>query len=365
LESINVDARKQRPNLLDVARHAGVSSATVSRVLNNTAPVRQDVRERVLASVSALGYHASSSSPSSVMENALALLVPDILNPYFTEVARVIQREANADGYMPLVLDTAEDSQREHEFLRMLVGQPIRGIIACGSRIPFSDLVAIRSHLTVPMVIINRSVRLPQVSCILLELENATFRATRHLLELNHTRIAYLPGPSLSDTSLLRRRGVEAALGEAGLALRAEHCPASFPDVDGGFQAMSALLALPPANRPTAVIAYNDLMALGVLHAIRAHRLRVPEDISVIGVDNISMAEHANPPLTTISQPRERIGRLAMQIMRRMIKGESPPEEGYTLIECPLTIRESTAVAPASANPVLSNPITRPQLTTG
>ncbi len=358
-----MDARKQRPRLLDVARHAGVSSATVSRVLNNTAPVGEEVRDRVLASVSALGYHASAGPPSSVMENALALLVPDILNPYFTEVARVIQREASADRYLPLMLDTAEDPQREMEFLRMLVGQRVCGIIACGSRISSSDLVAIRNHLTVPMVMINRNVRLPQVSCIVLEMENATGRAARHLLELNHTRIAYLPGPSLSETSQRRRRGIETALNEAGLTLRAEHCPVSYPDVDGGFQAMSALLALAPTHRPTAVIAYNDLMALGVLHAVRAHHLRVPEDISVIGIDNISMAEHANPPLTTIAQPRERIGRLAMQIMRRMIKGEPPPEEGYTLIECPLMIRESTAVAPASANSVHADPIGPAQLT--
>ncbi len=353
--------RRSRPNLLDVARHAGVSPATVSRVLNNTAPVRPRVRERVLASVSALDYHASAGPSSSWMENSLALLVPDILNPYFTEVARVIQREASADGYLPIVLDTAEDPQKECEFLRMLVGQPVRGIIACGSRIPLPDLVAIRSHLAVPMVIINRSVRLPQVSSILLELENATYRATRHLLELNHKRIAFLPGPSLSDTSQLRRRGVETALTEAGLLLPPEYCPVSFPDVDGGFQAMSALLALPPAHRPTAIIAYNDLMALGVLHAIRAHHLRVPEDISVIGVDNISMAEHANPPLTTIAQPRERIGHLAMQILRRMIRGDQPPEDGYILVECSLTIRESTAVAPNGSNGAHTDHPARPQ----
>ncbi len=353
-----MSVRRSRPNLLDVARHAGVSPATVSRVLNNTAPVRQRVRERVLASISALDYHASSSASPSLMENSLALLVPDILNPYFTEVARVIQREASADGFLPFVLDTAEDPAREYEFLKMLVGKPVRGIIACGSRIPLSDLIAIRTHLAVPMVMINRNVRLPHISCILLELENATYRAARHLLELNHTRIAYLAGPNLSETSQLRRRGIEAALGEAGLTMPAQHAPVSFPDIDGGFQATSALLALPPAHRPTAIIAYNDLMALGVLHAIRAHRLRVPEDISVIGVDNISMAEHANPPLTTIAQPRERIGHLAVQIMRHMLQGEPPPEEGYALIECPLTIRESTGPAPANAQAIPANTVT-------
>ena len=106
---------------------------------------------------------------------------------------------------------------------------------------------------------------------------------------------------------------------------------------------MSALLALPSAARPTAVIAYNDLMALGVLHAARISRVRVPEDFSVVGIDNISMSEHSNPPLTTIAPPKHRIGRMAMQILRRMIEGEPPPEESYAYVQCPLIVRESTA----------------------
>jgi len=113
--------------------------------------------------------------------------------------------------------------------------------------------------------------------------------------------------------------------------------------VDGGFQAMSALLALPLENRPTAAIAYNDLMALGALHAVRSHHLHVPEDISVIGIDNIAMAAHSNPPLTTLSPPKHRIGRMAMQMLRRMIEGHALPGESYTMIECPLIVRESTA----------------------
>jgi DNA-binding LacI/PurR family transcriptional regulator len=336
---------KLRPSLLDVAQHAGVSPATVSRVLNNTAHVRENVRERVMASVQALGYQASASSSSttSARQNAIALIIPDILNPYFTEIVRGVQDEASGDKLMPLLLDTAEDPQRELEFLRMLASQPVCGIIVCGSRIPHQDLVAIQSQLHTPLVIINRTLRLPNVACIMVDLKSATYRATHHLLDLHHTRIAYLSGPGKSETSLARRTGIEAALMEAGLALRPEWCPISFPDVDGGFQAMSALLTLPQDNRPTAVIAYNDLMALGILHTIRSHRLRVPEDISVIGVDNISMAAHANPPLTTLSQPKHRMGRMAMQTLRRMIEGHPPPEEGYTLMECPLIVRESTA----------------------
>ena len=337
-----------RPSLLDVARHAGVSPATASRVINNSAHVRENVRERVLASVQALGYQpsGSSASPALLRQNTIALVIPDILNPYFTEIARGVQDEASGDKLLPLLLDTAEDPQRETEFLRMLANQPVCGIIACGSRISTDELIAIRRHLSTPMITINRTLRMPNIACIIVDLKHATYRATRHLIDLNHTRIGFLTGPSESETSLARRAGIEVALAEAGLALRPEWCPLSFPDVDGGFQAMSAVLALPPDNRPTAVIAYNDLMALGVLHAIRSHGLRVPEDISVIGIDNIAMAEHSNPPLTTLSPPKHRMGRMAMQMLRRMIQGFSSSQDSFLLMESPLTVRESTGPAP-------------------
>lgn len=332
-----------RPSVSDVARLAGVSPATVSRVLNHTASVREEVRLRVLQAVEQLNYQSPPYASEAPHNNVIALIIPDILNPYFTEAARGVQREASRDGYMLHVLDTNEDAERECEFLRTLISQPVSGIIALGSRISTADLVAIRTRLTTPMIILNRSVHLPGVACMLVDLENATYRATRHLLDLGHTRIAFLPGPAASETSHLRRRGVEKALNEAGLDLSRGISPDSFPDIDGGFQAMSALLALPRDECPTGVICYNDLMSLGALHAIRLHRLRCPEDISVIGIDNIAMTPHTNPPLTTLAVSKTEMGQTAMNILRRMIAGSPPPEDSYTLVECNLMLRESTA----------------------
>ena len=335
-------ADRPRPSLTDVARQAGVSPATVSRVLNHTASVREDVRQRVLLAVGDLGYQSPPYSPTPVRQNAIAMLIPDILNPYFTEVVRGVQMEASQDGYMPLVLDTSESPEREMEFLRTLGEQPVCGIIAVGSRMSTAELVTMRTHLSMPMVVINRILRLPNLACILVDLENATYRATRHLMDLGHTRIAFLPGPAASETSGLRRHGVDKALAENGLVIGKGISPATFPDIDGGFQAMSALLAQPPGERPTGVICYNDLMALGALHAIRSHHLRCPEDISVIGIDNIAMTQHTNPPLTTLAISKAQLGRLAMQILRRMIAGQPPPEDSYSLVDCNLILRDST-----------------------
>lgn len=341
-----MDAKKPRTSLHNVAQRAGVSPATVSRVLNNTAPVRDGVRSRVLAAMSELSYAPPSGrSAARAIENAIALLIPDILNPFCAEVVRGVQDEANVAGYMPVLYDSTEDPQREQRFLRLFASQPVRGIILCSSRLGSAELLSFCHQNNAPIVLINRSIHHPKVACILTDMEEGAWRATRHLLDLHHTRIAFLSGPYKSEQSQARRRGVERALAEAGLTLRSELCPASNPNVDGGFQAMSALLALPSADCPTAVIAYNDMMALGVLHAIRAHHVRVPEDISVIGTDDIAIAAHANPPLTTITQPKYRMGRTAMQVLQRMIQGRPPPEDGYTLMESALIVRESTAPA--------------------
>lgn len=311
-------------------------------MIHNNAPVRENVRARVLAAMSVLGYEMTRSS-LTLFRNVIAVHVPDILNPFFAEVVRGIQDEATAHGFMVLLVDFAEDTSRENELLQTSFAKPLDGVIVCASRLSDVELIALREQHSTPMVLLNRQVVHPEIPCILVDFENAIYRATRHLLNLNHTQIAYLAGPAGSATSRIRRHGVELAMQEAGLMLTDEMCPGSFPNVDGAFQAMSALLTLPDNKRPTAVLAYNDVMALGALHAIRAHRLRVPEDVSVVGFDDIAMAAHANPPLTTIAQPKYRMGKLAMRLLAQMAHGEPIRSEGYTLLDAPLIVRESTA----------------------
>jgi DNA-binding LacI/PurR family transcriptional regulator len=183
----------------------------------------------------------------------------------------------------------------------------------------------------------------PRIPSVVVDFTAATYQVTQHLLNLQHSRIAYLGGLVNSETSQQRRTGIQTALAEANLSLRPEWCVNSFPNVEGGFQAMSSLLAQNGTERPTAVIAYNDMLAIGALNAIRTHRLRVPEDISVVGFDGISIAAYTNPPLTTINQPKFQMGKLAMRILHAMIQGQEMPGGGYTLMESPLIIRGSTA----------------------
>ncbi len=306
---------------------------------------------KVHASLRALGYEPPSTRASvSTSTSTIGLVISDILNPYFTEMVRGVQDEAGPDRYIPFLLDTLEDPQRELQGLRALLNRGIAGVILCASRLPNDVLIALHSRHKIPMVVIGRNIDHPDIPCVMIDSHLAAYRAARHLCNLNHRRIALLAGPSSAQAAQDRRNGILAALAEFGLTLRAEWCPIGFPSIDGGFQAMSALLAMPAAERPTAAVAFNDIMALGALHAIRAHNLRVPEDFSLIGFDDIGMAAHANPPLTTVSQPKYRMGRLGMKILGQLIQEQTTLGEGYTMLDSSLVVRESTGPAKASTN---------------
>ncbi|HEX2907942.1 MAG TPA: LacI family DNA-binding transcriptional regulator [Phototrophicaceae bacterium] len=339
-------SRNDQPTLKDVALQVGVSTATVSRVLNNTAPVNVETRRRILEAISALGYeHTPTLAPAETEKHLIALLIADILNPFFTEIVRGVAEEIQLQQFGLLLYDTSASSYRSEEVFPFLIDQRVSGIIACSAPIPPADLIAFYEQQLVPVVVLNRRLDHPRIPTITIDFENAAYRATQHLIGLNHTRIGYLAEYSAAEPTQARQRGIERALREIGLTLQSDWCPAAFPSAEGGFQAMSSLLAADHNCQPTAVIAYNDMMALGALHAIRTSGRSVPDDISVVGFDGIGMAAHANPPLTTIEQPKYRMGRLAMQTLKRLIEEPNSPGGGYTLVESPLVIRESTGPA--------------------
>jgi LacI family transcriptional regulator len=337
---------KKHSTLADVARNARVSTATASRVLNNTGPVSQDLRKKIEASVSALGYTPHRSSKPRG-QGTIALLVEDLLNPYFPEIIRGVQDEADNYGTILTFYNLTDQPQRPHQLLQKLSKQSLEGMIITGSS-PFPELLEWHERYKVPIVIINRQVAQPGVHCIKVDFENAMYRATQHLLSLNHTRFGHLASPVTGEIAQTRQRGIELALKEVGLTLRPEWCPIVPPgtEVEGGYQAMRALLDLPTGDRPTAVIAFNDIIAVGALHAVRAAGLRVPQDVSIIGVDDISIAAHVYPPLTTIGQPKYRMGKLAVQTLRQMREGKMPIGNNCTLLESPLIVRESSGPAP-------------------
>jgi len=283
---------------------------------------------------------------NSLSARTVAVIVADLLNPFFPELLRGIDLEARQDGTGLLLYDTGEDTQPEEHMLNMVTGRPLDGVIVAGSRIATDELIAYCKRSSIPLVVINRSAHCcAEVACIRVDFEKATYHAARHLLNLGHKRIGFLSGPEMTEMALARRKGLENALNEVNLSLKQSWLAGGFPNVAGGFQAMSALLSLPEDERPTAVQTYNDLMALGALKAIRAHNLRVPQDISVIGFDDIAMSAHSNPPLTTVEQPKGYMGSLAMRTLREMMDRRGGMGAGFTLLESRLIVRETTGPA--------------------
>ncbi len=339
-----------KPTLEDVAEQAGVSLATVSRVMRNIGPIRMETRKRVMAAVEATGYRIESPNPYQQpvsTPHTIALVITDLLNPFFPEIVCGVESEAAPNGFGLMIFNTSEDPAAEMRVFARLASTQVAGVIVCSSRVASSNLISFYETTRIPMVVINRRIDHAQIPAILVDFERSMYNATRHLLSLGHTRIAYLDGLASSETSAARRRGIEQALRENGLTLPAEWCLNSFPNVDGGFQAMTSLLSREGRLRPTAVVAYNDLNAIGALHALRIHHIRVPDEMSVVGCDGINISAHTNPPLTTIDQPKYRMGQLAIQIILNLIRGKKMPISSYNLMESPLIIRESTAPPPA------------------
>lgn len=331
-----------RATLNDVARQAQVSITSVSRLINHTGPVNEETRLRIEKAMAELGFEPRRSSPRSTAPT-LAVLTGDLLNAYFPEVIRGIQEEADSYGMLTMLFTMTDQPQRRQQILLRLSKRVADGVILMGSPI-FPGLDVIQARLHLPLVVINRRACGPALGSITVDFEAAGYRAAQHLLMLGHTRIGYISLVQANvDVAIARLNGVAQALRDAGITMQPDwivNCPPG-TEMDGGYYAMSTLLTRPITEIPTAYVCFNDGIAFGVQHAIRAAGFRVPEDFSVVGFDDLAIAAHASPPLTTISQPKYRIGMMAVQMLRKMLTDLSAPGDCVQM-ETPLMVREST-----------------------
>jgi DNA-binding LacI/PurR family transcriptional regulator len=337
-----MEEQKAKPTIEDVAKHCGVSVATVSRVVNKSNPVSKELHKKVKKAIKELGFTPRQWT-GRVKTETIALAIPDILNPLYAQILHGSQEEADRHDINLVFMNLAPNQRRQKQYLSILSQGAFKGLIVVGSRLHSEDLQEIYEQEHLPVVMAIRSTEIEDFPCIMFDYETPTFQATNYLLSLNHTRIAYLSGPPDWTSSQARKEGIQRALKNAGLTLPEKFYRWSYPNIENGVQAANSLLNLPASERPTAIIAFNDLMAIGAMHAIRLAGLTVPRDISVIGFDDISMAAYTNPPLTTIAQPAYRMGQLAVQTIFELIEGDPKIQGGFTLLECPLILRESTA----------------------
>jgi LacI family transcriptional regulator len=331
-----------RSTIADVAARSGVSTATVSRVLSGSVPARPETRERVLAAARDLAYRPSGVARALKRRETrtLGLLVTDLGNPFYPEVVRAVEEAAHARGYGLVLCNAADDAARELAYLDLLIERRVDGIIIASSRATRRH-AALLADTAMPVVLLNSGA----VGSGLPTIDTAHRRGARmaadHLLELGHRRLGHISGPASNAASGLRLRGVRDAIRAAGLADDALQVAGGNGHVEGG----AAVTELVAAGA-TGILCYNDLTAIGALRTLRTGAHRVPEDVSVIGFDDIEMAAWTDPPLTTVRQPIAEMGRLSVGWLADALGREEPEPQLATAVqhlEPALIVRGSTA----------------------
>lgn len=329
--------------MADVAREAGVSLMTVSRVVNQKEGVSQETRHFIQDIIRKMGYHPSSIARSLATQRTgtLGLVVPDISNPFFSGVAHGVERVAYAEGYSVLLCNTEEDPQRELDVLQLLEEKRVDGMILCSSRLEKGKLR--RALAQQPAVVLvnrwlgNRRGTLP-VGSVIVDDEAGAQMATQHLLNRGHRMIGFLSGPPNSYSGQGRSRGYQVALTSAGMTFRSEFTRSCPPTVEGGQMAACQLLHAHPEI--TALLCYNDLVAVGALQACSESSRTIPDDLAIVGYDDIFLAALVTPTLTTCRVSREELGRLSTRLLVDRMNGSSDGCEKIVL-QPELVIRSS------------------------
>ena len=330
-------------NMKDIARMAGVSLGTVSHVLNGTAGVREPMRKRVLDAVQTAGYQPSQLARGLRRDktNMIGMIIPDITNPFFPAVVRGAEDVAFSNGYRFILCDTDNDHSKELIHLNELRTYLPAGLIVIPSN--FSDLAKHAEsyrHAGTAVVCIDRLPKNWSGDSVTADHETGAYNATRHLIQLGHTRLATITGPLHLTNARERLEGFRRAMKEARLQLPPECVQEGGFDKQSGHAKTLVLLRLIP--RPTAIFAANDMIALGTLLGIREAGLRCPEDISIIGFDDLDLAEVTNPSLSSVSQSGYQLGTSAARLLLDRRAGDTSPAK-HIVLETSLVLRHSVA----------------------
>ncbi|MBC9713744.1 LacI family DNA-binding transcriptional regulator [Streptomyces sp. TRM66268-LWL] len=328
----------------DVAKHAGVSVGTVSNVINHPDMVSEETRKRVRAVIERLGYVRSESARHlrAGRSRIMALLVLDMGNPFFVDVARGAERAARQAGLGVMVCNSAQSPDEEADYLGLFAEQRVRGVLLTPADASGRNIEAFRRH-GIPFVLVDRVAEGTTECSVSVDDVLGGALAVRHLVDAGHRSIAYVSGPAGLHQVRDRRQGALNALAEAGLPPEAlRELPTEHLDVAAGRDAGSRILGL--AQRPTAVFCANDLLALGVLQTMYAAGVRVPEDMAIVGYDDIEFAAAAVVPLTSVRQPAVTMGAMAAELLLEETESEDH-EHRRVVLQPELVVRRSSLPA--------------------
>lgn len=326
----------------EVARHAGVSVGTVSNVLNRPELVAPETRQRVLNAIEALGFVRNDAARHlrTGRSNTVGLVVLDVANPFFTDVARGADSMVDEMGSTLILCDSAENAEREARHLAMLEEQRVQGVLITPVDSATPHIGRLIAH-GIPVVLVDRAGRAHQCSVAVND-ELGGRAAVDHLVERGHRTIAFVGGPFSIKQVADRHRGAQGAIADVADA-HLEIIETQSLKVSDGQEAGRRLLEVPPARRPTAVFCANDLLALGVLQEAVQHALRVPDDLAIVGYDDIGFAAAAAVPLSSVRQPREQLGRTAAQLLADEVNDPERHTHRQVVYEPELVVRASSA----------------------
>lgn len=330
----------RQPSIKDIARLARVSHPTVSRALQNSPLVNAKTAEKIRKIAKESGYRASAVARGLVTRRTrtIGLVVTTVADPFTSEVVTGIEQTANDHGYCVFLADSNADPDRERKIVQSFAEQRVDGIIVTSSRVGALYLPLL-SEMMVPIVLVNDQHPGAFVHSVMICNQDGSRAVTEHLVGLGHRRIAYIGDQFGYQSDTERFAGYREALNAAAIPFLPELVVRGDGKPEAAMRAMDELLAL--KGPPTAVCCYNDMSALGAMRSIHMLGLRVPEDISIAGFDDLFVASYTQPPLTTVRQPMRRMGQLAMENLIKLMSGQESVVR--IKINAELIVRESTA----------------------
>lgn len=332
----------KRVTMRQIAARARVSVGTVSHVINNSAGVREEVRKRVLDAIERLGYQPSllARGLRRNQTTILGMIIPDISNPFFPLVVRGVEDIAYQNSYHLMLCNTDNDAQKEQVYFDELRAYRMAGLIVIPSADSRLVPMAAASGGEIPVICLDRCPEGWKGDTVTVDNAEGAYQAARYLLELGHRRIATIAGQLHVTSGVERLKGFKRALREAGVSIAPEYIQEGRFDRLSGYEKGLMLLQFSP--RPTAIVAANDLVALGVLAALREMGLRCPEDVSLVGFDDQEIASFTNPALTTVAQPAYQMGARAAALLFERLRGEDVPTQ-QVVMKATLRVRDSAA----------------------
>jgi len=332
---------KKRSTLADIARIANVSLMTASRAINGKPGLSDELREKIMEIAKDLGYRPNiiARGLATRQTRSIGLVVPDITNPFFAQIARGVEDFAFENRYNLFLLNTNEDQTREESALDSLWQNDVEGLILCSSRLLETDLIQQINRFPA-VVLVNREVQQQQPNLITINLNDrdAAATAVRHLIDQDRKQIGYIGGPANSLSNQRRLQGYQQALKAVGRYTELGLVDDNVPNTEGGWLAALTLLVKKPDL--DAIFAFNDLMAIGAMQALQEVGKRIPADIAIIGVDDIPLSVMVRPKLSTLHVDLQNLGMIAMQSLLDLISGSQNPSA--IQLDLDLLLRDST-----------------------